>query len=187
MDKGFSKQEESNCQCQCHFPNNIICQMKCCCHCVCNNNIQNQSFSKSSSRNIPSNLNNLNCPDYNNRNLYTPNSKGKEQNLNLMSSYSTNFGSGNNSIIYQNPGMNNYSNNNSNLNTMTNDRNYYALRKMQNQDLMNSQKLNRNFSDPKFDINNNSYVNTYPNDIQQESYRNNNNSFYNNDYRNNNN
>ena len=186
MDKGFSKQEESNCQCQCHFPNNIICQMKCCCHCVCNNNFQNQSFSKSNSQNIQSNLNNLNCPDYNNRNLYTPNSKGKEHNLNLMSSYSTNFGSGNNSIICQNSGMNNY-NNNSNLNTMTNERNYYALRKMQNPDLMKPQKLSRNFSDPKFDINNNSYVNTYPTNIQQESYRNNNNSFYNNDYRNNNN
>ena len=52
MDKGFSKQEESNCQCQCHFPNNINCQMKCCCHCICSNNIQNQRYSDNNSRNI---------------------------------------------------------------------------------------------------------------------------------------
>ena len=48
---------------------------------------------------------------------------------------------------------------------------------MQNQDLRQS-KLQRHFSDPNFNINNDSQVNNYPNIIHQEPYKNNNESFY---------
>lgn len=172
MERRFRKEEDKNCQCQCHFPSNVICQINSCCHCLCNYDNAMQRTLANNSVNYSQNLNNSN---YNNRNYYSSNShlntysNEKPNNKNLMmTSSSTNYNSGNDSIL--NSGR----------------KNYYAMRKMQNQGLQDSQ-LQRNFSDPNFNfntINNQSQPNNNSSIIHQESYRNNNtvpnNSFYNN-------
>ena len=146
MDRGFRKQEDTNCQCQCHFPTEVICHVTHCCHCMGNYGNQNQGNTNDNSFRCSRNFNNTNTLFKND----------KEQN-NLMSSYSTNFKSGNNSINFQNSGNNNFSNS----------KIYYTMRKLQNLDL--GQNLQRNFSDPNFNSNNNySPTNTYPNIINQE-------------------
>ena len=158
MERGFRKQEDSNCQCQCHFPANIICQTTHCCHCMNNYDNLSQRISNNYSQNFSNSTN---------KNFYFKNEK--EENS-LMNSCSTYYRSGNDSTNFRNSEFNNlnYSNNNP--------RNYYSLRKIRNQE---SQKLQRNFSDPNFDIkNDNSSVNTYENIIHQEPYRNTNNNFY---------
>ena len=165
MERGFRNQGDTNCQCQCHFPNNIICQVTTCCHCMCNNDYRN-NYSPNSNNRLYSSNSNLN---------YFKDEKN--QSLNLMNSCSTNFRSGNESFMNsQNSGINNYSNR----------KNYYTMRKFQNQNQDFAQsRLQRNFSDPHFNIDNESQINNYSNIIQQEPYKNNNDSFYQNKYNNN--
>ena len=163
MERGFRKQEDPNCQCQCHFPSHIICQITSCCHCMCNyNNTNNYS------------------PNYNDR-FYLSNSNSNycKDGINpeLMNSCSTNFRSGNESFN---------NSQNSLINNLSNKKNYYTMRKIQNQDLIQN-KLQRNFSDPHFNINNDSHINNnnYTDIIQQDPYKNTNESFYKNNYNNN--
>jgi len=166
MERGFRNQGDTNCQCQCHFPNNIICQVTTCCHCMCNNDYRN-NYSPNSNNRLYSSNSNLN---------YFKDEKN--QSLNLMNSCSTNFRSGNESFMNsQNSGINNYSNR----------KNYYTMRKFQNQNNQDfsQSRLQRNFSDPHFNIDNDSQINNYSNIIQQEPYQNNNDSFYQNKYNNN--
>ena len=166
MERGFRNQGDTNCQCQCHFPNNIICQVTTCCHCMCNNDYRN-NYSPNSNNRLYSSNSNLN---------YFKDEKN--QSLNLMNSCSTNFRSGNESFMNsQNSGINNYSNR----------KNYYTMRKFQNQNNQDfsQSRLQRNFSDPHFNIDNDSQINNYSNIIQQEPYQNNNDSFYKNKYNNN--
>ena len=98
-----------------------------------------------------------------------------------MSSYSTYYRSGNDSIDFKNSGINNFGGGNLN--------NYYSRRKLQNQEIRQSQ-LQRNFSQPRINTNNNNepQADNYSNIIYQEPYRNTNESFYkNNNYNNNHN
>ena len=165
MERGFRKQEDPNCQCQCHFPNNIICQVTSCCHCIYDYNNSNNYSGNYNDRFYLSNSN--------------PNYFKDGINQDLMNSCSTNFRSGNESFNSQNSLFNNISNK----------KNYYTMRKIQNQDLLQS-KLQRNFSDPHFNnINNDSYINNnnYSNMIQQDPYKNNRESFYKKKYNNNSN
>jgi len=172
MERGFRKPEDPNCQCQCHFPSNVVCQMTQCCHCVCDYDSPIQGMSNNTSINFSPNIDRS---TYNNRNLFASNSNlgnfkyKKPRDLNMMNSISTNYKSGNDSMNMQNSGINSFNNTG---------KNYYSLRKIQNQGLQQNNLL-RNFSDPKFNINNdNSQINNYSNNNQQESYRNNNDSFY---------
>ena len=166
MDRGFRKQEETNCKCQCHFPATIICQTTRCCHCMNNYENQSQRISNNYSPNFSPNSTNRNC-------FF----KNEKEQSNLMNSCSTYYRSGNDSIDFRNSEFNslNYSNNSP--------RNYYTMRKLRNQD---SQQLQRNFSDPNFNINNNnSKVNSYDNMIHQEPYINTDKNFYKNNNHNN--
>ena len=167
MERGFRKQEDINCQCQCHFPIEVVCHITHCCHCMGNYGNQIQGTADNNSFRCSEN--------FDSSNVSFKNDKGQN---NLMNSYSTNFRSGNDTLNFQNSGNSNFSNS----------KNYYTMRKLQNQDLR--QKLQRNFSDPNFNTNDNnnySQVNTYSNIIHQEPYKNNN-SFNNNfNYNNNNN
>ena len=87
MEGGLRKQENLNCQCQCHYPSNIICQITSCCHCMCN---------YEDSINYSPGINNRFYSSYSNSNCFkNENNPG----LNLMSSYSTNFRSGNQLIL----------------------------------------------------------------------------------------
>ena len=65
MDRRFRKQEDTNCQCQCHFPSHIICHITHCCHCTGNQSNQNQGMSNNNSINF--------SPSYSNRNPYRKN------------------------------------------------------------------------------------------------------------------
>ena len=164
MERGFIKQEDINCQCQCHFPSHIVCHITHCCH--CSGNYENNNSIHLS-------------PSCANRSSYI--NKDKEQNnMNMMSSYSTYYRSENDSIDFQNSGRNNFSASNSN--------NYYSRRKLQNQELRQSQ-LQKNFTQPNVNINNNNEakIDNYSNIIHQEPYRNTNDNFYkNNNYNHNN-
>ena len=164
MERGFIKQEDINCQCQCHFPSHIVCHITHCCHCSRNEENNNSIHFSPSCSNRSSCIN-----------------KDKEQNnMNMMSSYSTYYRSGNDSIDFQNSGRNDF--------IISNSNNYYSRRKLQNQELRQSQ-LQRNFSQPNININNNNEakIDNYSNIIHQEPYRNTNDSFYkNNNYNHNN-
>ena len=173
MDREFRKQEDINCKCQCHYPSNIICHITHCCHCMGNDYINpNERISNNNTIQF--------SPSYNSQRSFYKNEK--EQN-NLMNSYSTYYRSGNESINFRDSGIDN------NFNS-SNTRNYYTRRKLQNQE-RRQPHLQRNFSDPKFNlnnINNDSQINdNYQTIIHQEPYRNNNDSFYNNNRINNNN
>ena len=162
MDREFRKQEDINCKCQCHYPSNIICHITHCCHCIGNDYIN-------PNERIPNNNSIQFSPSYNSQNSFYKN--GKEQN-NLMNSYSTYYRSGNESINIPNSEIDNY---NSSIS-----KNYYTRRKLQNQEFRQPY-LQRNFSEPKFNLNNNdndSQNNNYHSIINQEPYRNNNDSFY---------
>ena len=167
MERGFRKQEDINCQCQCHFPIEVVCHINHCCHCMGNYGNQIQGTTDNNTFHYSQNFDSSNVSFKND----------KDQN-NLMNSYSTNFRSGNDTLNFQNSGNSNFSNS----------KNYYTMRKLQNQDLR--QKLQRNFSDPNFNTNDNnnySQVNTYSNIIHQEPYKNNNNFNNNINYNNNSN
>ena len=170
MERGFKKEEEINCQCQCHFPRNVICQINRCCHCICNYDNPRQKISSSNSVNFSTNLNN-NSRNFRSSNLYLNTLQNEEMNNQyLMTSVSTNYNSG--SDTFRN-------------NPNSGSKNYYAMRKRQNKGFQPYQ-LQRTFSDPNLNYNtlnkNNLQTNNnYSNMIQQEPYRLNtvnNNSFY---------
>ena len=179
MERGFRKQNNLNCQCQCHFPNNIMCQITQCCHCICNYDNPIQGISNNTSINFSPNLS---CSIYNNKNFSSSNSSlnsfknVKPRNLNMMCSFSTNYNSRNDSLNFQNSGINNYN---------KSGKNYYLMRKMQNQQVQ-PPRLRRNISQPNFNINKDSLINDNSNIIQQEPYNNNNDSPYKNNKTNNN-
>ena len=179
MERGFTKQNNQNCQCQCHFPNNIKCQITQCCHCIYIYDNPIQGISNNTSINCSPNLS---CSIYNNKNFSSSNSSlnsfknVKPRNLNMMCSFSTNCNSRNDSLNFQNSGINNYN---------KNDKNYYLMRKMENQEV-HQPRLRRNISQPNFNINKDSLINDYSNIIQQEPYNDNNDNSYKNSKSNNN-
>ena len=73
MERGFIKQGDINCQCQCHFPSHIVCHITHCCHC---------------SRNEENNNSIHFSPSCANRSSYINEDK-EQNNMNMMSSYST--------------------------------------------------------------------------------------------------
>ena len=158
----FRKQEDINCKCQCHYPSNIICHITHCSYCMGNDYINpNERITNNNTIQF--------SPSYNSQNSFYK--KENEQNK-LMNSNSTYYRSVNESLNFHNSGIDNYNSSNS--------KNYYIRRKMQNQECRQPY-LQRNFSDPKFNLNSNnndSKTNTYQNIIHQEPYRNNNDSFY---------
>ena len=132
------KNPNPNCECQCHYPPSIICPITRCCHCIPNEIPISNNFSPYSS--ISS--------------FYKP---GKEQNLNLMNSYSTNFRSNNaDSIGFQRSG--DYINSD------------YYLNKTRNNQNKQNQFLGRNLSEPNIHIYKNQNNNEEQNIIYQEPY-----------------
>ena len=136
-----------NCQCQCHFPADVRCQITCCCHCL-------RSFSpqfENNTRNVQRVPDNFPSPNYFNRNYEENNLKNRNEVFNPMSSYSTNFKSIDDSYIDKNKP------------------NYYSLRKRQEQE--QRQRLNTD-NNLCYTFNNNlnndnntynpNYANTFP-------------------------
>ena len=141
MRNNYIKSPNPNCECQCHYPPSIICPITRCCHCIPNEIPISNNFSPYSS--ISS--------------FYKP---GKEQNLNLMNSYSTNFRSNNaDSIGFQRSG--DYINSD------------YYLNKTRNNQNKPNQFLGRNLSEPNIHIYKNQNNNEEQNIIYQEPYINN--------------
>jgi len=141
MSNNYIKSPNPNCECQCHYPPSIICPITRCCHCIPNEIPISNNFSPYSS--ISS--------------FYKP---GKEQNLNLMNSYSTNFRSNNaDSIGFQRSG--DYINSD------------YYLNKTRNNQNKPNQFLGRNLSEPNNHIYKNQNNNEEQNIIYQEPYINN--------------
>ena len=125
MERGFKKEEEINCQCQCHFPRNVICQINRCCHCVCNYDNPIQKISSSNSVNFSTNLNN-NSRNFRSSNLYLNTLQNEEMNNQyLMTSVSTNYNSG--SDTFRN-------------NPNSGSKNYYAMRKNHYEEVVNKMR-----------------------------------------------
>jgi len=144
MNDKFKKFQNSNCECQCHYPPSVICPITHCCHC------------------FPPSCNSNNFSPYSSSSSFYPSEKN--QNKNLLNSYSTNFRSNNDSFGFQS--SRNYPN-----------KDYYLKKTRNDQNL-----LERNFSDPNFHMyknqnKDNSQIQEEQNIIQQEPYKNNDKNF----------